>query len=70
MNLQQQQINVDVSQLKDVNCTVCEGKYFQPAFVIKKVSALLSPTGQEQLANIPVMVCMNCKTNLQDMLED
>jgi len=65
----QQQLNFDVSQIPDTICSVCGSKHFIPAYVVKKVSALISPNGQESFINIPVLVCLNCKTNIQDMLE-
>lgn len=68
MNQKNQQLNIDVSKLQDVTCSVCENKYFQQAFLIKKVSALLSPTGQEGYINVPSMICTKCGTDLNNMV--
>ena len=62
------QLNIDLSQTEDMKCSVCENKYFQQAFIIKRISALLSPTGQEGYVNVPSMICTKCGTNLNDML--
>ncbi len=38
----------------------CGCKTFIPAVLLKKVSALVSPTGNEELIDIPVYVCSKC----------
>lgn len=38
----------------------CGSKVFIPAVVLKKVSALVSPSGKEELVDIPVYVCAKC----------
>lgn len=38
----------------------CGSKIFTEAIVLKKVSALLSPTGKDELYPIPVYVCAKC----------
>jgi hypothetical protein len=50
--------------LKNAVPKVCECgcKYFQPVVMCFTVSALVSPTGQELLAQQPVLVCLECKT--------
>ena len=58
---QQQQIQVDLSNSVPKECS-CGCKYFVPAVMIYVVSALISPTGQELMAQQPALVCMECKT--------
>lgn len=41
-------------------CPHCGSKIFHEAVVLKKVSAILSPTGKEELMPIPVFVCDKC----------
>jgi hypothetical protein len=60
MSNPQQQINVDLSQAEDITCEECEGKLFSPAFMIKRISALMSPTAQETLAPIQIFKCDSC----------
>lgn len=43
-----------------VVCPNCGSKVFHEALVLKKVSALVSPTGREELYPIPVYVCDKC----------
>ena len=54
----QHQINVDLKQAEDVGCEKCEGLYFTPVIMVKRLSALISPTGQE--LKFPVQ-CFQCK---------
>jgi hypothetical protein len=55
-----QQVNVDLSDAQDVKCTECEHDIFIPVFFIKKISAILSPNGQEVIAPIQVFGCNKC----------
>lgn len=38
----------------------CGSKVFNSALVLKKISALVSPTGKEEIVDIPVFVCAKC----------
>jgi len=38
----------------------CGCKIFVPAVALKKVSALVSPTGKEEIIDIPVYICSKC----------
>lgn len=57
---QPQQIQVDLKDAVPQFCE-CGSQYFIPAIRVFKLSALLSPTGQELTAQQPVLVCMECK---------
>ncbi len=46
----------------NVVCPKCGSKVFREAIILKKVSALISPTGKEELYPIPVYVCDKCGT--------
>jgi len=49
------------SLLESPNITCeCGSKLFIEAVVLKKLSALYSPTGKEQIYPIPVYVCSKC----------
>jgi len=54
------QVKLDMSDLKDIVCENCESKIFREATMFKKLSALLSPTGKEQVIPIPVFRCDDC----------
>ncbi len=55
-----QQIQVDLKNAVAKIC-VCGSELFTPAVKVFTVSALVSPTGQEMVAQLPVLVCMACK---------
>jgi len=61
---QQQQIQVDLTNATPRLCE-CGSKYFTPVVQVFTVSALLSPTGQELMAQQPVLICLECKTVLR-----
>ena len=42
----------------------CGCQYFIPVIAVYTISPLVSPTGQELIAQQPVLVCMDCKTLL------
>ena len=54
------QVNVDISQADDVKCDNCGHDVFIPVFMIKKVSAIMSPNGQEIIAPVQVFGCNKC----------
>ena len=54
------QVNVDISQADDVKCDKCGHDVFIPVFMIKKVSAIMSPNGQEIIAPVQVFGCNKC----------
>lgn len=56
----QQSININLAEAEGVICDNCGGELFSPAFMIKRISALMSPTGQETLAPIQIFKCDSC----------
>ena len=56
------QMNINVRELETYVCERCENKIFEPAFIIKKVSALQSGTGKEAVVPLQVFRCANCGT--------
>tara|TARA_B100000123_G_C25563118_1_gene354970 strand:- start:72 stop:305 length:234 start_codon:yes stop_codon:yes gene_type:complete len=55
-----QQVNVDLSQAEDVKCSKCGHDVFVPVFLVKKISAIMSPNGQEIIAPMQVFGCNKC----------
>ena len=53
-------INVDLSDAETMICKECGNKIFIQGYVIKKISAIISPTGQEVIAPIQVFNCGSC----------
>ena len=60
----QQQIKVDLSKSPPRRCA-CGCKYFTPVVTVHTISALMSPTGQELTAQVPVLICLECKAVLE-----
>ena len=57
---QQPQINVDLSQADDIVCENCGNYTFNEVMLMKRLSALLSPTGKEAVIPIPTFACNAC----------
>ena len=53
-------LKIDASDLDDICCEECGGKVFRQASMFKRLSALVSPTGKEQIVPIPVFRCDDC----------
>ena len=60
MNNQQPQMNVDFNQTTPLSCDKCQHETFTQVFYIRKLSALLSPAGEESLIPVPTFACANC----------
>ena len=58
--LPQQQVQVDLNDAETMKCEDCGNTVFIPAFFLKRLSPLVSPTGQEALIPIQVYSCGNC----------
>ena len=56
----QMQQTIDVSQTTPVKCESCENQTFKQTLLIRKVSALVSPDGQEQYVPVAVFACEKC----------
>ena len=63
------QVELDISKADTIQCEDCGIASFIPAFFLKKISALMSPTGKEAIVPIQVYSCGNCGVVPQKMLE-
>jgi len=66
---QQQQVKVDLSQAETTKCEHCGNYLFIKSSIIKRLSALVSPTGEEALIPIEVYSCGNCGKVPKTMLQ-
>ena len=57
---QQSQVQVDLNDAETMKCDECGNAVFIPAFFLKRLSPLVSPTGQEAMIPIQVYSCGNC----------
>ena len=54
------QVKLDLKDLTDIVCENCEGKFFRQVNAFKRISALVSPTGKQQIIPVPVFRCDEC----------
>ena len=54
------QVNIKPEDLKDIECENCGCKYFRQVNAFKRISALVSPTGKEQIVPVPTFRCDEC----------
>ena len=54
------QVQVDLTDAETMACGKCDNKIFIQGYVIKKISAIMSPTGEEVIAPVQVFNCGNC----------
>ena len=66
----QQQVKVDLSQAETMKCEHCGNYLFIKSSVIKRLSPLVSPTGEEALVPIEIYSCGNCGRVPKSMLGD
>ena len=59
-NQQQQQLQIDLSNATNVKCDNCDGHVFTSSFIIKSISKLVSPTGEDMIAPVQVYTCNAC----------
>ena len=52
--------NIDLTHAKTLECEKCGCKAFKQTLMLKKLSALLSPTGQEAIVPVGVFACDHC----------
>ena len=65
-----QPVKLDLSQADTMKCEDRGNYVWIKATIIKRISALMSPTGQEALAPIDIYSCGNCGKVPSSMLKD
>ena len=58
--LRQQQPDIDLSKSSAIKCDKCTNEVFVPGFMLRRVSALVNPSGRDIVIQIPVQVCSAC----------
>ena len=53
-------MNVDMSLATDVKCEACECISSRSCFLIKKLPAIISPSGQETIIPVETFSCNSC----------
>ena len=54
------QVRVDLKDAETIKCNSCNNYLFITSFILKRLSALVSPNGQEALIPVQVYSCGNC----------
>lgn len=52
---------LDLEKAASIECTECGNDRFIVHYMLKELSALVSPTGQDTIIPIQVFACSNCK---------
>ena len=65
----QAQVQVDLTKADTIQCDDCGNYLFITAHVIKRLSAIISPTGQEAMIPVQVYSCGNCGAVAEGFLE-
>ena len=55
-----QEVQVDLTKADTIKCDDCGNYLFITSHVIKRISPILSPTGQEAIVPVQVYSCGNC----------
>ena len=60
-----QAVEIDPKNAVQQECATCGCKFFRLVMTVFKVSALVSPTGQELVIQQPVLICTKCEVVLE-----
>ena len=58
--MDQLQQSIDMSKATPIKCDKCAGSTFKQTLLISKMSALVSPNGQETIIPMAVFACSKC----------
>ena len=61
--------NIDLSHAKTLECEECGCKGFKQTLMLKRLSALMSPSGKEALIPIQAFACENCSHINKEFLD-
>ena len=56
----QMQETIDFSKTTQIQCEACEGSTFKQTLLLRKMSALVAPNGQETIIPMAVFACEKC----------
>ena len=56
----QMQEQIDITKTSAIKCEKCENQTFKQSLLLRKLSALVSPNGQETLVPVQVFACEKC----------
>ena len=53
-------VHIDLSVAKDMCCEKCGNNTFKQTMMLRKMSAIVSPNGQETIIPVGVFACESC----------
>ena len=56
----QMQEQIDITKTSAIKCEACENQTFKQSLLLRKMSALVSPNGQETIIPMQVFACEKC----------
>ena len=56
----QMQEQIDISKTTPIQCEKCNGSTFKQTLLLRKLSSLVSPNGQETIVPMQVFACEKC----------
>jgi len=63
------QMRQQVMAAPDATCAQCGGAYFENVYKVKRISALVSPNGQETIVPVQTLRCLACGNTLDDITD-
>ena len=66
----QPKVQVDLTKADNMKCEECSNYSFIQSYFLKRLSPLMSPTGEEAIIPIQVYSCGNCGTVPKKMMPD
>ena len=54
------EVNIDISKAETLECKKCNNNVFLLTYIIKRISPIMSPTGQEAVVPVQVYSCGSC----------
>ena len=51
---------IDFSKTSQIKCEACDGSTFKQTLLLRKLSALVAPSGQETIVPMQVFACEKC----------
>jgi len=60
-------MNVNINDAEDMKCPECENEYFKPVFRVKRISAFISPSGEETMIPVQLLACTKCDHVVSDI---
>ena len=64
-----QEVKINLEDQETMKCDSCGNYLFITSFILKRLSALVSPNGQEALIPVQVYSCGNCGKVAEGFLE-